>query len=104
MQGRLAAMRPLFLVLGAQLVVALVFVVLVATGTLPFAGNGGNATARVDRFDGAAAFGLVKMQLAFGPRPAGSAQSRKLAEKLRELLPDGRFQPVPGGLRNVVGT
>jgi hypothetical protein len=98
-------MRPLFAVLAVQLIVAVVFVVLVATGTLPFVNDdGGNATARTDRFDGPAAFALVKMQLSYGPRPAGSRQSRKLAEKLRELLPEGRFQPVPGGLRNVIGT
>jgi glutaminyl-peptide cyclotransferase len=78
--------------------------VLVATGSLPFVNDSGNATARADRFDGPAAFALLKLQLSYGPRPAGSTQSRKLAEKLRTLLPDGRFQPVPGGLRNVVGT
>src|SRR3954447_18231 len=98
-------MRPLFVVLAVQLLVAVIFVVLVATGSLPFTGgHGGNATAPVDRFDGRAAFGLVKLQLSYGPRPAGSAQSRRLAEKLRTLLPNGRFQPVHGGLRNVVGT
>src|SRR3954471_1954073 len=98
-------MRPLFIVLVVQLVVAAAFVVLVATGTLPFAGDdNGNATARVDRFDGPAAFELVKMQLSYGPRPAGSPASRRLAEELRILLPNGRFLPVPGGLRNVVGT
>src|SRR4051812_46109820 len=98
-------MRPLFVVLAVQLLVAVIFVVLVATGSLPFTGgHGGNATAPVDRFDGPAAFGLVRMQLSYGPRPAGSAPSRRLAEKLRTLLPNGRFQPVPGGLRNVVGT
>ena len=98
-------MRPLLVVLGVQLVVALIFVVLVATGSLPFTGDdGGNAAARTDRFDGPAAFALVKTQLAYGARPAGSVQSRKLADKLRALLPNGRFQPVPGGLRNVVGT
>src|SRR6476659_9453989 len=98
-------MRPLYAVLGVQLVVAVVFIVLVATGTLPFTGDdGGNATAHTDRFDGPAAFALLKMQLSYGPRPAGSRPSRRLAEKLRSLLPHGRFQPVPGGLRNVVGT
>jgi glutaminyl-peptide cyclotransferase len=105
MQVRLAGMRPLFAVLAVQLVVAAVFVVLVATGSLPFTGDDAeNATARVNRFDGPAAFGLLQMQLSYGPRPAGSAQSRQLAERLRALLPNGRFQPVPGGLRNVVGT
>jgi peptidase M28-like protein len=97
-------MRPLFVVLGVQLLVAAIFVVLVVTGSLSFVDNRGSATARVDRFDGTAAFGLAKLQLSYGPRPAGSPASRRLAEKLRSLLPDGRFQRVPGGLRNVVGT
>jgi glutaminyl-peptide cyclotransferase len=98
-------MRPLFIVLALQLVVAAIFVVLVVTGSLSFVNDGGgSATARVDRFDGRAAFGLVKMQLAYGPRPAGSPASRRLADKLRILLPNGRFQPVSGGLRNVIGT
>jgi Zn-dependent M28 family amino/carboxypeptidase len=43
------------------------------------------------------------MQVRLGPRPAGSAQARKLAARLRRLLPHGRYEPVPGGLRNVVG-
>lgn len=61
---------------------------------------------RVDRFDSEAAWRLVKEQVAVGQRPAGSPQLRRLAERLRLLLPDGRFEPVPGepGLRNVVGT
>jgi Zn-dependent M28 family amino/carboxypeptidase len=58
----------------------------------------------VDRFDAQAAWRLLKAQVELGPRPAGSAASRQLAEKLRDLLPDGRFQAVPGGLRNVIGT
>src|SRR5690349_18065197 len=99
-------MRPLYAVLAVQLLVAAIFVVLVATGSLPFADDSGtgNASARTDRFDGPAAFRLLKTQLAYGPRPAGSRQERRLADKLRSLLPHGRFQPVPGGLRNVVGT
>ena len=98
-------MRPLYAVLGVQLVVAAIFVVLVATGSLPFVNDdSGNVRPRTDRFDGPAAFALLKMQLSYGPRPAGSPASRHLAEKLRSLLPRGRFQLVPGGLRNVVGT
>lgn len=97
------------MVLAVQLVVAMVFLVLVATGNIPFiGGDDGDAAptkpATANRFDGPAAFGLLKMQLAYGPRPAGSARSRKLAAKLRTLLPEGRFQKVPGGLRNIVGT
>jgi glutaminyl-peptide cyclotransferase len=98
-------MRPLYAVLGAQLLVAAVFVVLVVTRTLPFLhDDNGNARARTDRFDGPAAFTLLKMQLAYGPRPAGSAPERRLAEKLRSLLPNGHFERVAGGLRNIVGT
>ncbi|MFL5970918.1 MAG: M28 family metallopeptidase [Gaiellaceae bacterium] len=60
--------------------------------------------ARQDRFDSAAAWGFLKRQIALGPRPAGSQKSRELAEILRRSIPNGRFQAVPGGLRNVVGT
>jgi glutaminyl-peptide cyclotransferase len=46
------------------------------------------------------------MQLRYGQRPAGSPQLRRLAVRLRGLLPDGRFESVPGDrrLRNIVGT
>jgi hypothetical protein len=101
-------MRPLFAVLSVQILLGIVFVVLVVSGTLPFTSNGndsdpGTGAAKVDRFDGEAAFKLLKMQVALGPRPAGSATSRKLAKRLKRKLPKGRFQSVPGGLRNVVG-
>jgi glutaminyl-peptide cyclotransferase len=43
------------------------------------------------------------MQVEEGPRPAGSAASRELAEHLVPALPDGALEPVPGGLQNVVG-
>ena len=55
------------------------------------------------RFDGAAAYEWVERQLAYGPRPAGSRPSYKLAKRLKAALPNGRFQTVPGGLRNVIG-
>ena len=45
----------------------------------------------------------VRIQLAYGPRPAGSPASRALADRLRSALPHSRFQQVPGGLRNVIG-
>jgi glutaminyl-peptide cyclotransferase len=64
----------------------------------------GAAAAPVNRFDGARAFAHLRAQVAIGPRPAGSAASRRLAERLRRELPNGRFQAVPGGLRNVIGT
>ena len=59
----------------------------------------------VDRFDAGRALRLVKRQVAFGLRPAGSDALRRTARVLRPLLPRGRFEAVPGhpGLRNVVG-
>jgi glutaminyl-peptide cyclotransferase len=62
------------------------------------------ASLKVDRFDSGPAWRLLEYQVELGPRPAGSKPSRRLARRLRRLLPRGRFQPVPGGLRNVVGT
>ena len=61
---------------------------------------------KVNRFDSDAAWRLVKQQVAVGQRPAGSPRLRRLAGRLRRMLPEGRFEPVPGepGLRNVVGT
>lgn len=55
------------------------------------------------RFDVARAYALVRLQLSYGPRPAGSAAERRVAEKLVRVLPGGHFEAVPGGLRNIVG-
>jgi hypothetical protein len=54
-------------------------------------------------FDGRYAYELTKLQLSLGPRPAGSTAQRAAAARLVKLLPRGRFEPVPGGLRNIVG-
>lgn len=59
--------------------------------------------AKVDRFDADRAWALLSYQVALGPRPAGSATSRKLAAYIRKRLPRGRYERVAGGLRNVVG-
>jgi hypothetical protein len=75
--------------------------VVVATGD---GDDGGPARLDVDRFNSAAAWRLLEYQVELGPRPAGSEQSQRLARRLRRLLPRGRFEAVPGGLRNVVGT
>ena len=85
---------------------ALVVVCAAVAVALPAAGTPRTDVlqARVDRFDGASAFAFLRWQVALGPRPAGSAASRRLAERLRRDIPDGRFQAVPGGLRNVIGT
>ena len=60
---------------------------------------------KVDRFDGRRAFAELRRQVELGPRPAGSKRLRRLAVRLREELPRGRFEAVPGhpGLRNIVG-
>jgi hypothetical protein len=57
-----------------------------------------------DRFDAQAAFRLIRSQVAVGQRPAGTKRLRRLAVRLRERLPDGRFERIPGEprLRNVV--
>jgi hypothetical protein len=63
--------------------------------------------ASADRFDGTRALALVRRQVAYGPRPAGSQALRRLAGDLRRRLPRGRFEAVPGdppGMRNIVGT
>jgi glutaminyl-peptide cyclotransferase len=61
------------------------------------------AGALEDRFDSARAWKVLKHQVALGERPAGSEASRELAAYLKRRVPNGRFQRVPGGLRNVVG-
>jgi hypothetical protein len=100
------------LVLGAGLVV-------VAINGFPIIGGGGGGKSErapavapavpkpsADQFDAQRAFALIRRQLSYGQRPAGSPQLRRLAAVLRRELPNGRFEPVPGhpGLRNVVGT
>jgi glutaminyl-peptide cyclotransferase len=58
-------------------------------------------------FDGTRAFALLREQVRkYGWRPAGSKALRRLAVRLRALLPNGRFEAIPGhkGLRNVVGS
>ena len=100
------------LVLGAGLI-------LVAVNGFPLIGGGGEGNRdrapavappvpkpSADRFDAPRAFALIRRELSYGQRPAGSAPLRRLAEVLRRQLPNGRFEPVTGhpGLRNVVGT
>jgi glutaminyl-peptide cyclotransferase len=63
-----------------------------------------DAEVRPNRFDDRAAWAFLKRQVTLGPRPAGSRASRRLAAILRASIPNGRYQAVPGGLRNVVGT
>jgi hypothetical protein len=84
-------------------------VALVATDNLPFVDDDpadGKATpaAEVNHFNGAAAFRLLRRQVEMGPRPSGSPESRQLADLIKRIVPRGRFQEVPHGLRNVIGT
>jgi hypothetical protein len=69
------------------------------------AATGPTPAAHTHRFDVERALRTVRLQLAAGPRPAGSPQLRHVAVQLRARLPHGRFEDVPGdpGLRNVVG-
>ena len=89
-----------------------VFAWAVLDGSQPTAGDaasGGAAASasvrpRLDAFDERRAWRVLRRQVALGPRPAGSAAARKLARDARRRLPAGRFERVPGGLVNVVGT
>jgi peptidase M28-like protein len=100
------------LVVGAGLIV-------VAINGFPLIGGSGDAKSerapatapavprpRVDRFDAPRAFALIRRELGYGQRPAGSAALRRLAAVLRSELPNGHFEHIKGhpGLRNVVGT
>jgi hypothetical protein len=61
---------------------------------------------KVTRFDAGRAMREARYEVGLGPRPAGSAASRRLARHLRARLPRGRFEdlgPAHPGLRNVVG-
>jgi glutaminyl-peptide cyclotransferase len=96
------------LVLGAGLIV-------VAVNGFPLIGGGGDDHAAAapgavpkaaDHFDAQRAFALIRRELSYGQRPAGSPALRRLAVVLRRELPGGRFEAVKGhpGLRNIVGT
>ncbi|HEU4979282.1 MAG TPA: M28 family peptidase [Solirubrobacteraceae bacterium] len=61
------------------------------------------AALRANGFDAPGAFAIARRLVGFGPRPAGSPAERRSAAYLRALLPHGRFEPVPGGLRNIAG-
>ncbi len=110
--------RLVMAVLGIHAVIAVVIVIL-ATGTFSAGedsagGSAGSPAAapvaagaaglKADRFDSGRAWAELRRQVEMGPRPAGSPASRALAERIRRALPRGRFEDVPGGLRNVVGT
>jgi glutaminyl-peptide cyclotransferase len=56
-----------------------------------------------DHFDSARAWKILEHQVGIGERPAGSAASRELAAYLKRRVPNGHYQRVRNGLRNVVG-
>jgi glutaminyl-peptide cyclotransferase len=87
--------RPLLIVLTLAILLA---------GGIPWSAGRSTAAAHVNRFDERAAWAFLRRQVELGPRPAGSPASRRLASMLQRSLPRGRYQAVPGGLRNVVGT
>ncbi len=62
--------------------------------------------AKPERFDGVRAAALLRWQVSFGQRPAGSEALRRLAPLLAQAPAAGRLVPVPGhpGLQNVVGS
>jgi Zn-dependent M28 family amino/carboxypeptidase len=62
-----------------------------------------SAALKSDRFNRDRAFADLRHQVDLGPRPAGSEASKQLAGWLRDRLPNGRLQPLPGGLQNVIG-
>jgi len=84
----------------------LVLLAAIVAGLLAGCGEDADSAEQVDRFDANRAWSLVARQVEVGQRPAGSPQLRRLADDLRPLLPDGRFESIPGEpqLRNVVGT
>ena len=90
----------------ASVGLALIAMAVVASGCDSSGESEGDRGAAVDRFDADRAWRLVRQQVDHGQRPAGSPQLRRLAVRLRPLLPRGRFEPLPGepGLRNIVGT
>ena len=97
-------MKALAIGLAAAAVLALGLVIAAVGGafdaTEPTAAR---VPPKVNRFDGRRAFAELRRQVELGPRPAGSAASRRLAAQLRRALPQGRYESVPGGLRNIVG-
>lgn len=106
--------RTLVIVLIAQFVIGAALLTWVAIGR-PVPGlakeakTGAPTTlaprAKVDRFNGPRAFRLLERQVkVYGPRPAGSDASRRLGDDLVKRLPNGHVEPVPGGLRNIIGT
>lgn len=101
---------------GVVLVMTGIMALILVGGTIALVSSSGEARDQpkkaatvepnVNRFNSASAMRIAKMQVDAGPRPAGSKTLRRVGEKLRKMLPNGRFEQVPGhpGLRNIVGS
>lgn len=106
------SVRVLIVALAVQLALGGAIVFMAVNG-FPMIGGGGSApkarraaappALRANGFDAQGAYAIARRLVAFGPRPAGSPAERRSASYLRTLLPRGRFEPVPGGLRNIAG-
>jgi peptidase M28-like protein len=94
--ARRGAAIPLLIMLGIALIGGGVALALLRD-------DDGSGDMGGNRFDAVQAFAFLRHQVELGPRPAGSGTSRKLAQELRRELPGGSFEPIGGGLRNVVG-
>ena len=87
-------------------------IAILASGAVAAASCGSGSSERsasatpADRFDADGAWRTIELELGYGQRPAGAPQLRRLALRLRTMLPHGEFDPVPGDrrLRNIVGT
>ena len=109
----MGAVRSRSVLIGGAIALAgaAVLVVIALTGGVDSAGRGQapvparSASGLADRFDSARAWAELEREVALGPRPAGSPVLRQLGARLRDALPNGRFERVPGHpvLRNVVG-
>jgi glutaminyl-peptide cyclotransferase len=89
---------------GVLVAIAVAAVLIVRRSDRDGVASGAVPAAKVNRFDGDRAWAWVERQIAYGQRPAGTPQLRRLARVLRAKLPRGRFEPLPSpGMRNVVG-
>jgi hypothetical protein len=90
--------------LPVALALLLIAAVLTACGGQAAGRHATAAHLTAHRFDARRAWRYLRHQIDMGPRPAGSPTSRRLARWIRRRVPHGRFEKVPGGLRNVIGT
>src|ERR1700759_1535050 len=94
-------MRRILVLANAGILIAVVVatVLMIRDAGHESVASGAVPAAKVDRFDGARAWSWVKRQIAYGQRPAGSPQLRRLARVLRAQVPHGHLHAPrrPGG-------